>query len=135
LDSANSEARTDDTREPEMFGTNSLAPNGAGYAVSVFGPDHREHRGGYQPCNSIFSLQYPRRLPTIRFNGKEHYFDYRLSQFRNVDNPHEFVDLTPEEREELSLLARDNELATKRRGLSERSRGYSEQRMKNQDGR
>ena len=43
-------------------------------------------------------------LPTIKLGKKRYFFDYRLSQLRNVENPHEFEDLTPTLREILRLL-------------------------------
>ena len=46
-------------------------------------------------------------LPTIKLGKKRYFFDYRLSQLRNVENPHEFEDLTPMLREILRLLLAD----------------------------
>lgn len=37
------------------------------------------------------------KLPTIKRGNKRYYFDARLDQLRNVDNPHDFIDLSPEE--------------------------------------
>ena len=34
----------------------------------------------------------PRRLPTTIINGKEYFIDERLKQFRDVENPHDFID-------------------------------------------
>lgn len=33
------------------------------------------------------------RLPIVDFKGKKFFFDKRLMQLRNVNNPHEFFDL------------------------------------------
>ena len=33
-------------------------------------------------------------LPKIKVGKKTHYFDARLKQLRNVDNPHDYEDLT-----------------------------------------
>jgi len=33
----------------------------------------------------------PRRLPTIRYNGKEYFIDWRLKEFRSVEAPLEFI--------------------------------------------
>jgi len=33
-------------------------------------------------------------LPIVFVNGKRYYFDMKLKQIRNVDNPHDFIDLT-----------------------------------------
>lgn len=43
-------------------------------------------------------------MPSIKVGKKRYFFDYRLSQLRNVENPHEFEDLTPTLREILRLL-------------------------------
>ena len=34
-----------------------------------------------------------RKLPVVRFRGKRWFFDARLSELRNVKNPHEWIDL------------------------------------------
>jgi hypothetical protein len=36
-------------------------------------------------------------LPKVKVGAKTYYFDERLSQLRNVDNPHDFINLTEEE--------------------------------------
>jgi hypothetical protein len=33
------------------------------------------------------------KLPTIAYKGKQWFFDARLKQIRNVDNPHDYIDL------------------------------------------
>lgn len=33
-----------------------------------------------------------RALPVVEINGKRYYADNRLRQFRNVENPHDFMD-------------------------------------------
>ena len=33
----------------------------------------------------------PRRLPTVRLNGKTYFIDDRLEQLSNVTNPHDWV--------------------------------------------
>jgi hypothetical protein len=40
-------------------------------------------------------------LPRITRGGKTYYFDARLQQLRNVDNPHDYIDLSQEETEEI----------------------------------
>lgn len=37
-----------------------------------------------------------RRLPTIEINGKTYYVDNRLRQYRNVENPHDFINMDEE---------------------------------------
>jgi len=32
-------------------------------------------------------------LPIVKHGTKKYYFDARLNQLRNVDNPHDFIDL------------------------------------------
>ena len=34
----------------------------------------------------------PVQLPIIQMNGKSYYVDSRLKQYRNVENPHDFID-------------------------------------------
>jgi len=34
-----------------------------------------------------------RSLPTIKINGKLYYVDNRLGQYRNVENPHDFIEM------------------------------------------
>ncbi len=35
----------------------------------------------------------PRRLPTVKLdNGETYFVDERLKQFRNVNNPHDYID-------------------------------------------
>lgn len=36
------------------------------------------------------------QLPTIKIDGKTWYIDARLSQIRNVENPHEWSDESPD---------------------------------------
>jgi hypothetical protein len=38
-----------------------------------------------------------RRLPVVDFEGGAYFFDFRLSQLRKVDEPHQFLDLSPSE--------------------------------------
>jgi hypothetical protein len=40
----------------------------------------------------------PRKLPVVNLDGERYYFDVRLSQLRKVCQPHEFVDLSSDER-------------------------------------
>jgi len=40
-------------------------------------------------------------LPRIKRGDKTYYFDARLQQLRNVENPHDFIDLSPLETEEI----------------------------------
>jgi len=34
-----------------------------------------------------------RQLPIITRNGKKYYIDERLRQLRNINNPHDYIDL------------------------------------------
>ena len=34
----------------------------------------------------------PRELPIVHWNGLDYFVDGRLNQFREVDNPHNFID-------------------------------------------
>jgi len=43
----------------------------------------------------------PRKLPVVNLDGEAYFFDLRLSQLRNVREPHEFRDLSPGERKDL----------------------------------
>lgn len=36
-------------------------------------------------------------LPIYKHEGKTYFFDARLRQLRNVDNPHDYIDLTSDE--------------------------------------
>jgi len=49
-------------------------------------------------------------LPTITIDGVTYYFDARLAQLRNVNNPHEAVDLSDRDVEVLMGIAGDCEL-------------------------
>ena len=33
------------------------------------------------------------RLPTVSYRSKTYFFDARLKQLRNVENPHDYLDL------------------------------------------
>ena len=35
-------------------------------------------------------------LKRLKMDGKEYFIDERLSQIRNVDNPHDYEDVSPE---------------------------------------
>jgi hypothetical protein len=37
-----------------------------------------------------------KRLKTLRIGGKTYYIDERLNQIRNVKNPHDYEDVSPE---------------------------------------
>lgn len=37
-----------------------------------------------------------RKLKTIEINGKKYFIDQRLHQIRNVKNPHDFEEVSPE---------------------------------------
>jgi len=39
----------------------------------------------------------PRRLPVVRISGVEYFLDMRLRQLRQVNNPHEYIDLDSDE--------------------------------------
>jgi hypothetical protein len=56
----------------------------------------------------------PRRLPVVRLEGVEYFFDSRISQLRNVRNPHEFIDLSPIERKYFIEATIHRELAASR---------------------
>jgi hypothetical protein len=53
----------------------------------------------------------PRRLPEIVLDGKRYYFDRRLDQLRNVDCPHDFVDLSADEIDAFAFRLEIMELA------------------------
>ena len=36
-------------------------------------------------------ITMPRRLPIVTLEGKHYFFDIRLRQYRNVENPHDYV--------------------------------------------
>jgi hypothetical protein len=40
----------------------------------------------------------PRKLPIVNLDGERYLFDVRLSQLRKVCEPHEFIDLSPDEK-------------------------------------
>jgi len=56
-----------------------------------------------------------KELPTIKRGKKKYYFDARLKQLRNVDNPHDFTDLSPEETEKLQakITAKEEDIKQK----------------------
>lgn len=37
-------------------------------------------------------IHLPRRLPIVTVEGKSYFLDIRLRQYRNVENPHDWVD-------------------------------------------
>lgn len=37
-------------------------------------------------------ISMPRRLPIVLIRGKRYFLDMRLRQYRNVENPHEWID-------------------------------------------
>ena len=47
-----------------------------------------------QPCRPPVSDEYPGpwRLPILNYEGVNYFLDMRLKQFREVRNPHSFVD-------------------------------------------
>ena len=47
----------------------------------------------------------PAKLPIVAYEDKNWYFDARLRQIRNVENPHEFQDLNDFEMEYFQDLA------------------------------
>jgi len=59
------------------------------------------------------SIMSPRRLPVINLDGEAYFFDFRLSQLRKVDEPHEFIDLSPSERRDLLEAVAYLELASR----------------------
>jgi hypothetical protein len=53
--------------------------------------------GDYQLPQLLIGVT-ARKLPVVNLEGEAYFFDFRLSQLRKVDEPHEFVDLSPNER-------------------------------------
>ena len=47
--------------------------------------------------NKQTESQSPVALPIIKMNGKSYYVDSRLRQYRNVENPHDFIDFEKDE--------------------------------------
>lgn len=47
-----------------------------------------------QPCKPPVSDEYPGawRLPILKYDGVDYFVDMRLKQFREVSNPHSFID-------------------------------------------
>ena len=37
-------------------------------------------------------IRLPRRLPVVSIKGKRYFLDRRLRQYRNVENPHDWID-------------------------------------------
>ena len=37
-------------------------------------------------------IRMPRRLPIVTIHGKRYFLDLRLYQYRNVENPNDFID-------------------------------------------
>lgn len=56
----------------------------------------------------------PRRLPVVDLDGEAYFLDFRLSQLRRVDDPHEFRDLSPGERKDLLEALRYLEVTQRR---------------------
>jgi hypothetical protein len=52
-------------------------------------------------------------LPIIKRGRKKYYFDARLKQLRNVNNPHDFIDLTDAECIAISWKAKPQNLNPK----------------------
>lgn len=50
-------------------------------------------------CKAARSDRGCRTLPIITYEGKKWFFDERLRQLRNVENPHEWTDLNEFEME------------------------------------
>ena len=49
--------------------------------------------GGGEKLMNVEINNGPRRLPIVTLpNGKRYFRDVRLRQWRNVDNPHDFID-------------------------------------------
>ena len=48
----------------------------------------------------------PRELPQVTLMGKTWFFDERLKQIRNIENPHDYRDLTDQEVEQIKTLIR-----------------------------
>lgn len=47
-------------------------------------------------------MGFPRELPTVRIRGVQYYFDYKMRQLRNAENPHDFIDLSFGERDAIA---------------------------------
>ena len=47
-----------------------------------------------------------RILPVVDYNGKKYYLDQNLYQLRNVDNPHDYVDMDDLSLGELAALSK-----------------------------
>ena len=47
----------------------------------------------FQKARSVINMKdkMPRRLPTLKYKGKEYFIDWRLREFRTVVPPLEFV--------------------------------------------
>lgn len=78
----------------EYLGHWVVAGEGAGYehacnlADIVFYtlgiPEHEQDK--------VPHINFPRRLPVVRRNGKQYFLDRRLEQYRNMENPHDVID-------------------------------------------
>jgi hypothetical protein len=55
----------------------------------------------------------PTKLPVVDLDGEAYFFDFRLSQLRKVDEPHEFIDLSPSERRDFLEAVSYLELASR----------------------
>jgi hypothetical protein len=42
----------------------------------------------------MFQPVSPKKLPVVNLEGEAYFFDSRLSQLRNVSQPHKFLDLS-----------------------------------------
>jgi len=55
--------------------------------------------GDYQFPRPMYAV-FPRKLPVVDLDGEAYFLDLRLSQLRKVGAPHEFRDLSPDERKD-----------------------------------
>jgi hypothetical protein len=53
---------------------------------------------GEDKTSGPFSVMPLRQLPIIKVGAIDYFFDFRLSQLRQVDNPHRFINLNSDER-------------------------------------
>jgi len=68
--------------------------------------------GDYQFLQAMSTMS-PRKLPVVNLDSEAYFFDFRLSQLRKVDKPHEFIDLSSSERRDFLEAAAYLELASR----------------------
>mgnify|MGYP001566717439 CR=1 FL=1 len=65
----------------------------------------------------------PIQLPKIKRNKVIYFFDEKLNQLRNIDNPHDYIELTAEETDYYKDVA-EGRFATKNLYLVEASKEF-----------